>query len=301
MKNLKHIHHPKNLEEALNLLSSGVGVYPAAGCCSLSLSGGTKINELVNINNIGLNNIEETKTRYVIGAAVTAQNIIDSKNLSGLTGKLLKDCALTIGSRQIRNAVTLGGNICGLLPWSDFPPVLLALNAHIHIKSAAAETEHSADAFFFKHPAKLLSPGEICAHILFPTIDKHHRGAFMKFARTSVDKTIMNACLAFNARGNRISELKIAVSGCVGLPRRLTELETLLNGEIIDKNLNKKITAACLKIKNSVDFIGDLKAPKEYRRDIFEVIIRDAFERAVNCAHDYTDYTFPLPEGIGLG
>lgn len=281
MKNLKKYHYPKNLNEALRLLNKPAGfVKPIALGSTLSLSKDPKITELVDITDIGLNYIT-LGSPLQIGSATAAQDIIENKKLTGLAGKLLKQSAKAVGSQQIRNSVTLGGNICGLMPWSDFPVTLLALEAKIHLKSVKGERKINAIPFFKKHPVKILKQGEICTKIDFPKLAKNYYGEFIKTGRTVVDKTIMNACVVFALKNNKLADVRIAVSGCVSLPQRLTDLEKALTGAALDKNLFGVILKEASKIKERLSFISDLKASAQYRKEIFEVVIHDAFEKAL--------------------
>lgn len=295
MKNLKKFHHPTSLKEALRLLNKPGGkVKPVAMGSMLSLSHDPKITELVDITDLGLNYITaKSGANIQVGAAATAQDIIEAARahrnapLQGLIGKLLKQSAQAVGSQQIRNAVTLGGNICGLLPWSDMPVALLALGAKIYLKSIKQSRKISSSLFFQKHPVRILKQGEICTQVSFKKLDKSYFGEFIKIGRTAVDKTIMNVCVVFSLKGKKLSDVRIAVSGCVTLPQRLTELEKAVTGVTIDKNLPGIIIEKAAAIKAGANgrlpllFISDLKSSAQYRKDIFEVVICDAFEKAL--------------------
>lgn len=289
MKNLKKFHYPKNLKGALVFLNKPAGkVKPIALGSMLSLSKDPNITELVDITDLGLNYIKTgTGTSLQIGAATTAQDIIEAAGahcnapLPGLTGKLLKQSAKAVGSQQIRNAVTVGGNICALVPWSDFPVVLIALDAQIHLKSIRGERKISSFDFFQKHPIKILKQGELCVQVSFPKLSGSYTGEFIKFGRAAVDKTIMNVCVVFCKKNNKLSDIRIAISGCISLPKRLTDLEKALNGLPADENISKTILKEAIKTKEKLNFISDLKATSKYRKDIFEVIILDAFMGAL--------------------
>jgi|GEM_PF-361535 len=295
MKNLKKFHHPKNLKEALRLLNKPGGkVKPIALGSMLSLSNDPKITELVDITGVGLNYITaKPAASFQVGAGTTAQDIIEAARahrnapLQGLVGKLLKQSAKAVGSQQIRNAVTIGGNICGLLPWSDMPAALLALDAEIYLKSIKQSRKISSSLFFQKHPVRILKQGEICTQVSFKKLDKSYFGEFIKIGRTAVDKTIMNVCVVFSLRGKKLSDVRVAVSGCVTLPQRLTGLEKAVTGIEIGKNLTETILKEAFKIKVGANgrspllFISDLKASAQYRKDIFETVICDAFEKAL--------------------
>lgn len=277
MDNLKEFHNPESLKSALELLAQpGEGIYPLGGGTSISISENKKIIQLVNLDNLGLNYIKDKGGRLVIGAMTTAQDIIDSTALNDISGTVLKKCAKTIGSQQIRNAVTLGGNTCGLFVWSDMPAMLLASNAEIHLASKENERKISAEQFFLKHPAQILKKGEICIEVSFPKLDNKYLGEFIKFSRTNFDKTIMNVCVFFYLKEKKIRGLKIAVSGCISLPRRLKELESKLEGNAMDEKLPEKIIKEASVIKENLNFISDMKASKQYRKKIFETIILDA-------------------------
>lgn len=124
--------NPETILEAVEIMSDCIesnkeAIYYAGGTELLTNFRNGKVHTdlVIDIKNIKpLNTLKYDKDTLVIGAAVSLSKIIEESNITPLNEVLRK-----IADHTTRNSLTLGGNICGRLPYREAILPLLALNA----------------------------------------------------------------------------------------------------------------------------------------------------------------------------
>jgi CO/xanthine dehydrogenase FAD-binding subunit len=163
---------PRSLDEALSLLADE----PA----SVVLAGGTDL--MVAINEglrrvervVALRDVEELRVRRIedgdlfLGAATKYTELMDPTVAS--YAPALASAARTVGSPQIRNAGTIGGNLATASPAGDTLPVLRALGASVEIAAAGgADRRIEPLGDFLVGPKRTrLVPGELIVGVRVP-------------------------------------------------------------------------------------------------------------------------------------
>jgi CO/xanthine dehydrogenase FAD-binding subunit len=169
------VHLPATVDEAIDHL--------AAAPSSTILAGGTDL--MVEVNDghrrpskvVVVNRIPELRSwrhdprsaTVTIGAAVTYREMLDGP-LATLV-PALSQAARTVGSPQIRNAGTLGGNLGTSSPAGDGLPVLSALGAEVEIASAAGRRRLPVGEFMIGVKRTALAPGELIVSVTVPVVD----------------------------------------------------------------------------------------------------------------------------------
>jgi CO/xanthine dehydrogenase FAD-binding subunit len=145
------------------------------------LAGGTDFMVEVNFRHrqphdvIALSRIAELRawsidaTSVTIGAGVTWTTLLAEPLASALPA--LAEAARTVGSPQIRNAGTLGGNLATCSPAGDGLPVLSALDATVDLASATGRRPMSVHDMMVGVKRTALAPGEIVVAITLPRLD----------------------------------------------------------------------------------------------------------------------------------
>jgi len=168
--------HPTTIEEATSLL--------AADPDAMLLAGGT--DAMVEINDghrrpsgdvVALSRIADLRSwrhdpvaaTLTIGAAVTYTELM-AEPLASLV-PALADASRTVGSPQIRNAGTLGGNLGTASPAGDGLPVLAALDATVTLTSAAGTRSMPVIDFMVGVKRTAIEPGELITEITVPVVD----------------------------------------------------------------------------------------------------------------------------------
>ncbi len=178
-----------------------------------------------------------------------------------------------IGSWQIRNAGTIGGNVCNASPAGDSLPPLLVLDAGLVIAGPDGETVMPVKSFF-KGPGQTeLKPNQILKEIRIPVPPVNSAGCYMKLRRRkAVDISI--AGVAFQAHtdasGQILEQVGIALGGVAPTPVRVPAAEAVLTGLSIDVALEliEDCAQACVDTARPID---DIRATADYKRTIVGV------------------------------
>ncbi len=233
-------HKPETLDECLQLKAR-------TGAEGVLLAGGTDV--LVHMHEgklngseiIDLTSVEELKAITVsgstvsIGACATFTEVAASQILTDCSG--LTEACLSVGSPQIRNAGTLGGNIANGSPAADCAPSLLALDAHVILKKVGSERKIPLNEFYTGKGSTVMKSAEVLTSLEFP---EPPRNAVIVFEKLGLRNAlaISRICLSLylEADNGTITKARVA-SGSLGLtPMRETEIETFLTGQPLDGN-----------------------------------------------------------------
>lgn len=240
--NVGRIFKANTLEECYAQLADGFKI----------IAGGTdvvvKLNEghIDNIDLVDISSVKELKGVSVdsgvvtIGAGTTFTEVIDSNifpdNLLGFV-----DSLKSVGSPQIRNAGTIGGNICNGSPAADSIPPLVALEAKLLIGSKKEDREIKIDDFFLGKGKVALKEGELLKSISFVIPSEDLELRFYKYSlRNALSITLGSIAVLINVTDGLITKLNLASGGFSAYCQREPEIEEiLLNSSVadIDKQL----------------------------------------------------------------
>ncbi len=183
-----HYHRAKNLEDIRNVLNTESDrVQIIAGGTDVLVEARQKPLPqdavLLDISQVReLRQIEKRGQTIHIGAAVTHQELADSA-LIQTAAPLLAQACRQVGSLQIRNRGTIGGNICNASPCADTVPPLLTLNAQVHIAGAQGERTVPIADFFESPYHPYLKRGEVVTAVSFDQLKDSEYSAFYKLGR----------------------------------------------------------------------------------------------------------------------
>ncbi len=168
-----------------------------------------------------------------------------------------------LGSTQVRNSGTIGGNIANGSPIGDMPPPLIALGAELVLRKGAVQRTIPLEAFFIAYGKQDRAPGEFVEAILAPTdLD----GAMFKVFKLSkrFDQDISAVCGAFNIRieNEVVTSARIAFGGMAGTPKRAAACETVLVGKPWN---SATINAAVEALADDFTPLTDARASAAYR------------------------------------
>jgi xanthine dehydrogenase small subunit len=174
----------------------------------------------------GLDVIEEAPDHLLIGASATYSNILPYlqthfPNFAALVRR--------IGSVQIRNTGTMGGNICNASPIGDSAPCLIALDAILVLRSADGERELSIEDYFTGYRKTALRPGEYLRAIKIPYLEQDQKFFAYKLAkRFDQDISTVAAAFKISITDGTITGLRAGFGGMAATPLRVTALEAAL-------------------------------------------------------------------------
>jgi carbon-monoxide dehydrogenase medium subunit len=188
-----------------------------------------------------------------------------------------------IGSWQIRNVGTIGGNICNASPAADSAPALLVLNAQLIVASKTGENKIPLASFFTGPGETALETGQILKEIVIELPKQRSAGCYLKLRRRkAVDVSL--AGVAFQAEtgsdGNTLTKVGIALGGVAPTPVRVPEAEAILVGLTLDKAITKVSDCAKIAVKAACP-IDDVRATASYRRTIVDVFLNQCAQKVL--------------------
>ncbi len=218
--------------------------------------------------------LEITGEGLRIGAATKLADLEGSELLRGALG-VLAGAAARVGSPQIRNLATIGGNVCNASPAADTLPPLLILEARAEMVSPRGLRTVPLDEFFVGPGQTVMNKDELLAALLIPTPPKGAVAAYMKQSpRRAMDLAVVGVGVLLAREGNGL-QARIALGAVAPTPLRAVQAERLLEGAIeLDGNV---ISQAAKLAAQEVAPISDVRASAEYRSEM----VRALTERAV--------------------
>ena len=263
-------HRPETLAEAVEAYAHAEreGLKPAylAGATEVMTfcrMGRMKPGALVDIKRIPECRAQSQEDNdLVFGAALTLNEVIEADFFP-----LLRQ-ASTIVDHTVRNRLTLGGNIAGMLPYRETVLPLLLTDATARLACPAGERIVPLAEVFSK--CLRLAPGEVLAQVRVPKAMASRAGLYRRRVRKGrFDYPLVTACF-LQANG----ALRMAVSGAFNFPLRCPEAEKVLNDDAIP--LAQRPAAVVAAIPHPI--VADMRASAAYRRNLFEKCIGEALE-----------------------
>jgi CO/xanthine dehydrogenase FAD-binding subunit len=275
------LHRPKTLREALELIRELEEAKPIAGGTDLLLllrDGACKAKHLVDLSLIEeLRHIREEGDQIHVGATTT-HNQLRRSPLIAEKASVLREACSGIGSVQIRNLGTIGGNLCNASPAADTAPPLLVLDSKVEIASHEGSRSIPLVELFAGPKLNSLQPHELLTEIRFPVSPK---GAGMSFQRLGRRKgctlSVVNAAAYLELDGDTCRQARLALGAVAPTPLRMKDAEEMLKGRRLSQRLIEEAASACHKLVSPVD---DVRASAEYRREMSCVLIRRALNEA---------------------
>jgi CO/xanthine dehydrogenase FAD-binding subunit len=276
---------PNTIEEAIELLwEAGGRAKIIAGGTDLVIglrNGDQKPQCLIDITKIDeLRRMDERNGTVSIGAAVTHSEIASSSLLKK-HGGALSDAAAEIGSPQIRNLGTIGGNIVNASPAADTIPPLMVLNATGSVVSKEGEREVPLSELFKGPYESNLKPYELLAQITFQKLPPDMRSGFIRLARReamAIARMSVAIVLKMENRKRRIEDIRIAVGSVTPTPQRMPEAEVFLKGKSPDEEVLQK---ASLKISEAMIRQSGIRPSTSFKKPVVEVLFMRAIRKAL--------------------
>ena len=187
-----------------------------------------------------------------------------------------------IASPQIRNMGTIGGNVANASPIGDLPPVLLALDAQIHLRHCAAIDGSDVNkngyideiiplqAFFLDYKQTKLRAGSYIVALHIPLLQDHQHLYVHKVSKRYEDD--ISACLLaaridLAADGLTIKDAKFGLGGMAAIPLLATNCQEMLIGQSVEV---ASFEAAAQKLALDVSPMTDVRASREYRMHVVQ-------------------------------
>lgn len=274
---------PDTVDEAVEHL--------AATPSSTVLAGGTDL--MVEVNDghrrpsgaVVVNRIPELRSwrhdplaaTVTIGAAVTYSEMLVGPLVEMVPA--LAQAARTVGSPQIRNAGTLGGNLGTCSPAGDGLPVLSALGAVVELASAAGRRRMPVAEFMVGVKRTALAPGELIVSVTLPVVDGW-QGYAKVGVRNAMVIAVASACVVLD-RPQRTVAVALGSVGptIVRCPDAESQLAAVLDWSTLEAP-NAELDRFAELVSQASRPITDHRSTAEYRRHAVGVLARRLVRRA---------------------
>jgi CO/xanthine dehydrogenase FAD-binding subunit len=225
-----------------------------------------------------LRKIEEMNGTLSIGAAVTHSEI-SSSPLVKKYGRVLSDASSEIGSPQIRNLGTIGGNIVNASPSADTIPPLMVLNAMGKVVSKEGEKQVPLSQLFMGPYKTSLKPHELLVQIIFPKLSPDIRTSYVRLARRDAMAIArMSVAVILQIEKDRIKDMRISVGSVTPTPQRMTEAEDFLKGKSPHRELLQK---ASFKITEAMIQQSGIRPSTSYKKPVVEALFMRAMRKVL--------------------
>ncbi|MBM2806105.1 MAG: Xanthine dehydrogenase family protein subunit [Deltaproteobacteria bacterium] len=276
------LEEPESVAQASELLGRfGDSAKIYAGGTELLLAmkeGLVQYERLINVKKLGLNQISAENGTIKIGALCTHHELELSPVIQQRLPSLLK-LEQNVANVRVRQAGTIGGNLCFAEPHADPGTLLMALGAKMVAAQGSAKREIAAEDFFVDAYETSLAADEVLAEIVVPAPGANARSAYLKFGY--LERPSVGVAVAFNLNGANVSDVRIAV-GCAGpAPKRVAEAEALLSGKTKDEATRNLAQAGAI-AGRAAQAISDLHGAQDYKEHIVGVLLKRTFQAAVS-------------------
>jgi len=225
----------------------------------------------------------DAKKGVRLGAAVPCIEVYESevmrKHYPGLT-----EAAHLIGSLQIQNRASVGGNLCNGSPAADTTPALIALGAKARIAGGKAVREIPVEDFVISPGRTVLKPNEILVEFAIPAPKAHSSDAYLRFIpRNEMDIAVVGVGTSLTLDGDVVKAARIALGAVGPTPIFAKKAGDSLIGKTLD---HAAIEAAAQLAIEAATPIDDMRGTAEFRKHVTGVLTRRTIQIAAERARN---------------
>ena len=230
---------------------------------------------------IDISQIDELRGISVVNGtlrigALTRHSEVASDALIRTHAPLLALAAPFVAHPAIRNRGTIGGNLVHADPASEFPAVMLALEAEMEITCPGGTRFVAAHEFFKDIYETACKAGEILVAIHVPVVAQNTRCVFDEFVRRHGDYAMVGCGIQITFDGAIVRDPRISFLSVGSTPLRASGVEGVLEGSTLSSGL---IARAQDVLENDLEPLEDPNVPVEMRLHLARVLMRRLLER----------------------
>lgn len=274
---------PQKIEEVLEILSKyGKEIKIIAGGTDLLVQYYDRLYEVSAW--LDLKNIEELKeikidqNQIEIGAMATHTQLESSADIKRYY-PVLSQAAADIGSPQIRNRGTIGGNIVNASPAGDLLPALIAYRAQFKLLFNKKEVLIPAENFFIGPKKTILKPEQLLSKIVIPIPEQNTYSSWIKIGKRKalIVATVSLALVLSMAEDNKIiKEVKVCLGSVAPTPFEIMEIREKMIGRQFNQLDFNELGQL---VEDRISPIDDIRGTKEYRQDVTKNIMINALKK----------------------
>jgi CO/xanthine dehydrogenase FAD-binding subunit len=277
---------PRNVDEVVRVLSDrGPDAKLLAGGTDLlpqMKNGLLKPACVVDLSGVERVRILEADPRGLhVGAAVSAR-ALERDATTQRTYTSLAESGALVGSVQIRNLATLGGNLCNAAPSADMAPPLLALDAEAIIVGPNGQRRVPLASFFLGVRKTVLAADELLLELVVPAPGPNSGGHYLRHTpRRELDIAVVGVASQLTVSAGICQKARIALASVAPTPVRATAAEAALTGQSVTPALIERAAALAV---DAARPISDQRGSADFRRHLVRVLtqrtLTTALERA---------------------
>lgn len=278
------LEEPESVKEASDLLSryeESAKVYAGGTELLLAMKEGLiHYERLINIKKIpGLDQVKVEDGFIRIGALCTHYQLETSPTLKENLRALVQ-MEQNVANIRVREAGTLGGNLCFAEPHADPGTLLLVLGTKLFAEKSGSAKEIAIEDFFVDAYETALAPDDILTEVRVPVPAPRSATVYLKFGYLERPSVGVALTAVLDGGGKIVADAKVAV-GCAGpAPRRVEEAEALIKGKALEE-ARRNVSKAGEIAGRASQAISDLHGSQEYKEHIVQVLVKRAFESVV--------------------
>jgi len=206
-----------------------------------------------------------------LGAAVAARQIERDPRLRASYPSLAESAAL-VGSIQIRNLATVGGNLCNAAPSADMAPPLVALDAEVVIAGPKGRRRVPLATFFESVRKTVLGPDELMIELVVPAPGPRSGGHYLRHTpRRELDIAVVGVASQITLSDGVCGKARISLASVAPTPVRATAAERVLEGQPLTP---QRIEEAARLAVEAARPISDQRGSAEFRKHLVRVLTR---------------------------
>jgi xanthine dehydrogenase small subunit len=272
---------PASVESLAELYAHHPDAVLVAGATDVGLWITKQLRELPKIiflHRAGLDRIVESGEALTIGACATYADA--EPQLSSLDPDL-RELLRRLGSKQVRAAGTIGGNIANGSPIGDMPPALIVLAATLDLRRGTGHRSIPLEDYFIAYGKQDRAPGEFITGIRIPKLKPSMAFRCYKISkRFDQDISALMGAFCFDLAGGTIAGARIAFGGMAGIPKRARRTEAAITGLRLDDE--RGLRAALQALAEDYQPIDDHRASAAYRMATARALLQKAIREVIS-------------------
>jgi CO/xanthine dehydrogenase FAD-binding subunit len=281
-------HKPKSLSEALSILKvCEKGILIAGGTDLLVeiKKGVRKVTDLISLSDVAeLREIDNNDDYIKIGPSLTHNDVMNSTIIKHEFPALSEACS-KVGSHQIRNSATIGGNLCTGASCADTAPILLAYEASVKLSSVGGEHIVPLKEFIINHHVTTINSDEIMTGILINKSKLRTVACFEKFGlREAASISVASSSSVLKFDNDNCISARIVVGACGPIPIVSENAGSFLEGRTLKELIDSDdlLAQAGELASNDSKPISDIRGSADYRRHLVKILTVAAIRKSLN-------------------
>jgi carbon-monoxide dehydrogenase medium subunit len=277
---------PESFEEAIRILKEHYGkIRPLAGGTDLFIAmkeKGVTYEAVLDLKGIkDYDFIREANDNTEIGALASIRSI-ETSSIIKKKYLFLSQAAGKIGSVQVRNKATIGGNICNASPSAETAPSLIGLRAQVEIIGEKGIKVIPLEDFFIGPGQTVLTQSDLLRKIIVPPLPHNSAGVYFKHApRRAMDiaQVGVGCILILDSDKKKCIDSRITLGAVAPIPLRAKRAEAVIIGkELTEKEIEEAGEVASQEAKP----ITDLRGSAEHRIEMVKVFVKRGLHEALS-------------------